>query len=151
MAQYNVDVFVDAPVERVFEACADLRGAPERCEGIKALEVLTDGPIGVGTRFKETRVMFGKECTEEMEITGFEENKRYTVEAESCGSKWGSEMRCDPEGAGTRLTLTMHCQALTLGAKIMSAVMAPMMKGMMLKCVRKDLEGIKAAVEANGA
>ena len=95
--------------------------------------------------------MFGKECTEEMTITEFEPNRRYVLSAESCGCKWGSEMRCDAEGPGTRLTLTMNTTPLTFMAKVMSTVMGPMMKGSMLKAVRKDLDDIKRAVESNGA
>ena len=56
---------VTAPREVVFEVAADFHNAAElNIQGIDSLEVLTDGPIGVGTRFRETRVMMGKSSTE---------------------------------------------------------------------------------------
>ncbi len=147
MAQYKCDIVVDAPVERVFEVWADLCSATERIEGIKSLDILTDGSVGVGTRFKETRTMFKKECTEEMEITIFEPNQRYVVECESCGCRWGSEMRFDTEGSGTRVTTTMHSTPLTFGAKVMGAIMTPLMKGKIQKCVLADMNDLKRHIE----
>ena len=38
---------------------------------ITALEMLSEGPFGEGTRWRETRVMFKKEAVEEMWVTGF--------------------------------------------------------------------------------
>jgi uncharacterized membrane protein len=150
MAQYVCDIVVDAPVGRVFEVWADLANAADRIDGIKSLRVLTDGPAGVGTRFSETRIMFKKEATEEMEITIFEPGVRYVVEADSCGSKWVTEMRFDAEGDGTKVTTTMNCEPGSTFAKVTSAIMAPMMKGMMLKCVRGDMNDLKRYIESSG-
>ena len=58
MAQFTLKKHIEAPPERVFEVVTDLRGAPERIRGITKMEVLTEGPIGGGTRYRETRIMF---------------------------------------------------------------------------------------------
>lgn len=62
---------IAAPRAEVFEAFADLTNLANTVKAITQVELLTEGPIGVGTRFKETRVMFGKEASEIMEITQF--------------------------------------------------------------------------------
>ena len=72
MARLAISETVNAPLGRTFEAFSDLRSAEKNISGIKRLEILTDGPIGKGTRFKETRVMFGREATETMEVTQWE-------------------------------------------------------------------------------
>src|SRR5437016_2004343 len=72
MASFTISKQIDAPLDTVFGLFTNLAEAPRRIKGIKNLEVLTPGPVGVGTRFKETRVMFGRDCTEEMQITAFE-------------------------------------------------------------------------------
>ena len=83
MSTLTTSKFVQAPPEATFDAFTDLRSAPDRIEAITALEVLGDGPVGVGTRFRETRVVFKREATEEMEITAFDRPNSYAVEAES--------------------------------------------------------------------
>ena len=60
--------FVTRPVEDVFAVFTDLHRAAERIRGIERLEVLTDGPVGKGTRFRETRIMFRREATEEHRV-----------------------------------------------------------------------------------
>lgn len=62
---------IAAPRSEVFAAFADLTNLENTVKAITQVELLTEGPIGVGTRFKETRVMFGKEASEIMEITQF--------------------------------------------------------------------------------
>ena len=91
---------VRAEPGRVFEVFTDLRSAPERVAGIESLEVLTEGPIGQGTRFRETRVMFGKQATEEMEVTGWQPGKSYVVEADSHGSHYRTEFVFEPLAQG---------------------------------------------------
>ncbi len=66
---------VAAPPEKVFAMMSDFANAPQRISGISKVEMLTDGAVGVGTKFKETRVMLGKEATETMEVTTFDPNK----------------------------------------------------------------------------
>lgn len=138
---------IHAPVERVFEVFTDLRAAPERVQGIKALEVLTDGPIGKGTRFRETRVMFGKEATEVMEITEFRPNEMYAVEAESCGCHYRSELHFRGDGGATDVRMTFGGTPLTTGAKIMGALMGWMMKGACRKAMDQDFEDLKQVAE----
>lgn len=150
MAGYSVSSHVDAPVEDVFGAYADLRNAAERIGGISRIEVLTEGPIGVGTRWRETRVMFGKEATEEMEITVFEMNRRYVARAETCGAVHVFEFAFAPEGGGTRVTLSASVRPVTTMAKVLG-LLAPLMLGAMKKCVLKDMEDMKGSIEGSRA
>ena len=85
MGMITVVKIIDAPLDRVFEVFTDLPGTPGRISAITKLEVLTDGPIGVGTRWRETRVMFGREATETMEITAIDPPRSYSAAANSCG------------------------------------------------------------------
>lgn len=147
----EVSTQIDAPPARVYEVITDLPSAPDRIKAIKTLEVLTEGEFGVGTRFRETRVMFGKEATEEMEIIDLVPGERYTTEAESCGCRYESVMSVVPDGAGSRLTMTFDATPLTFVGKVMSAVMWPLLKGTMRKAIRADLADLKEAAEAADA
>ena len=64
MADITVSTHVYAPLERVFEVYTQIDKAAERIPGITDLEVLSEGPFGEGTRWRETRVMFKKKATE---------------------------------------------------------------------------------------
>ena len=90
--------------------------------------------------------MFKREATETMEVIGFDPPGRYELGCDSCGVEFRYEFRFTPEGTGTRVDLTMAGTAKTFFAKLMSPL-AGMMAGMMKKCVRADLNDIKAHVE----
>lgn len=146
MFGFSVDRHVAAPPEVVFARAADFRRAPEFVSAIVKMEILTSGPVGAGTRFRETRMMFGREATEEMTVTAFEPPKRYTLSAESHGSRYHTELSFVPDGQGTRMTMTFQGTPVTLMARVMSVLMRPMMKGVAKACA-KDLDDIKTAIE----
>jgi carbon monoxide dehydrogenase subunit G len=143
----DLEEAIQAPQGVVWQVITDFDGAPGRISGIKALEVLTDGPIGKGTRFRETRVMFGKETVEEMEITRFEAPTTYTVEADSCGAHFASTYTLREVAGRTELRLEIRTQATSLFAKLM-APLGFLMAGPMKKAIAKDNADIKRAAEA---
>ena len=53
---------VTAPRALVFDRATDFAGAPARIQAIRKVEMLTPGPVRVGTQFKETRVVFKREA-----------------------------------------------------------------------------------------
>lgn len=147
----SISKSIAATPAEVFDRITDLHRAAERIEDIQQIEILTDGPIGVGTRFRETRLMFGKACTEEMEITQFEAPRSYTVEAESCGARMISRFDVQPDGDGATVVMRMESRPLTLMAKLMTPITSLMFSWMMRKCLEKDLESIKANIETGTA
>lgn len=144
---YRMSVSQDiaAPIETVFDRAADFGNAANTIEAITKMEMLTEGPVGVGTRFRETRVMFGREATEEMEIVAFERPRGYRLLAESHGSRYESGLSFEEIEGGTRVTMHLEVTPLTLLARIMSVLMKPMMKKMVAICA-KDLEDLKNAL-----
>ncbi|HBS28589.1 MAG TPA: hypothetical protein DEB06_03860 [Phycisphaerales bacterium] len=147
MAKFEFSTQINAPVDRVFEVFTDLRRATERIPAIKKLEVLTEGPIGKGTRFRETRVMFGKEATETMEFTEFQPGKRCAIGADSCGSRFETAFSFRPEGNGTFVEQITTCTPRTLMAKLMMPL-GMLLAGPMKKAMRADLDALKHAAEA---
>ena len=138
---------ISAPPERVFELASNFATMSERIPGIKRVEMLTNGPVGVGTKFKETRVMFGKEATETMEVTAFDPPRSYSIGCNSCGCVYDSKLDFIPSAGGTMMTMTMSVTAVSFFAKLMSPL-SKLMMGMMRKCFEGDLEAIRKAAEA---
>src|SRR5688572_28224488 len=85
----------------VWSAVTDFANAPNRISSIKRVELLTEGPAGKGTRFRETRIMFGKEATETMEVVDWNPPSHYTLECNSCGCLYRSTVSCKADGDGT--------------------------------------------------
>ena len=148
MAVLTVSTHVSAPIERVFEVFTEIDKAAERIPDITALEVLSEGPFGEGTRWRETRVMFKKEATEEMWVSGFDPPKGYNVEAESHGMHYSTQFSFTPTGDGTTVTWKFSGTALTTGAKVMGVIFNVLMKGTMKKCMLRDLEALRGVCEA---
>ena len=147
MAAITIERTVAAPVEKVFALATDLMGAPGRLRRIISLEVLTPGPVGRGTRFRETRKVFNREATEEMEITEFDPPRGYVVGCESHGCRYRTEFSFIPNGEGTKLVMIFEATPISMMAKLMSPMMKAMM-GAVQKEVAEDLDDIKAAAEA---
>lgn len=137
-----------APIELVFRRATDLRNAPQVIPAIRSLEVLTDGPVRAGTRFRETRVVFGREHTEEMEVTAFDAPHAYTVGCESCGCRYESNLSFREKDGGTEIEMTFRAIPRTFLARLMGRLMRPMMKKMVAECA-KDLDAIAAAAESS--
>ena len=141
-----IETEIAAPPARVFAVFTDLARAPERVRAIEALEVLTPGPFGQGTRFKETRVMFGKSSSETLEVVEFQPGKGYALTAESSGTRYLSTFAFEPSDNGTRVRLTFTATPVSAAAKMMGPMLG-LMAGTLEKAIRADLEDIKAACE----
>ena len=148
MDQITASKHFSAPLETVWEVMADLENAADRIQAIVKLEILTDGPVGQGTRFRETRIMFKKEATEEMEITAWSPPNSYTTEADGCGCHYTTVINCEGDGDGTKVTISMSIVPTSTFGKIMGALMGWMMKGAGAKAFAKDLEDLKVFVES---
>jgi carbon monoxide dehydrogenase subunit G len=146
MASLVLSKYIDAPPADVFSVAADFERIPAVIRGIKSIEMLTPGPIGVGTRFRETRIMFGRESSEEMTVTAFNPPRSCTLEAYTCGAQFISDHRFTPQGSGTLLELSIRTEPRTLLAKL-AAPLGVLMTGSMKKMILADMEDLKVAVE----
>lgn len=132
----------------VWEALTDLRGMERVLSGVTKVEVLTDGAFGVGTRWRETRRMFGKEATEEMWVTASDPPERYVVEAESHGTHYISEwvLRADgPSATTVRMTFTAVASGGVAG--LLARILGGLGARAVSKAIAKDLEEVASAVE----
>lgn len=150
MSTIVIEKHINAPVERVYAVMTDLERWPETISAITKIEKLTEGPLQNGTRFKESRVMFGKEHAETMTFEDVRPGRGYTLTAQSCGVRYASVHSLTPEKGTTRLRLELSCTPVSLGAKIISPIMGVMMKGTMKKMIAKDFDDVARACESKG-
>lgn len=148
MASITIVEHFNATPEQAFAVLSNMPDAPNVIEGISRVEMLTPGPIGEGTRFKETRVMYGREATEEMEITEYRAPTRLVVEAENYGAHYRTIYSVEPEAAGAKVTMEFSAEPVSLFAKIFNALFARRMMAGLTSVMAKDLADAKRAAEA---
>ena len=148
--ELSVFVEIEKPLEDVWKAIIDFKNCSNFIEGIVKLEII-DEPKDtlIGFKWKETRVMFGKEATETMWITDYVENEYYQTRAESHGSIYISRLSIERVEKHTKLTMSFSAEAQTYFVKIFSLCMGFVIKGSMKKALVKDLNDIKTHVESN--
>jgi uncharacterized protein YndB with AHSA1/START domain len=134
-----------APPAEVFALFTDLDRLPDRVKDITKIERLTDGPVGLGTRYKESRIVFKKEATVTFEVTAYEPPARFETLAHSCGAEYRADHRFTPDGAGTRVDLTLTTRAESWFAWLFTPV-AYLMMSMCKKGLVADLDQMESAL-----
>jgi uncharacterized protein YndB with AHSA1/START domain len=142
-----IETMIAAPPAKVFALMADIPRWPENISAIEKLEMLTPGPVAVGTRFRETRTMYGRQATEEMTVAQLEPPTRMVLTAESHGMRYVADHVLQAEAGGTRLTLTFEGEPQTLGARLMRPL-GWLMKRTITRQLAADIADLKRAAEA---
>ncbi len=147
MSEVQLKQQIQAPIETVFDRASDFPNAASTITSIVKVEMLSDGPVAVGSRFRETRVMFGREATEEMEVKTFERPRRYVLEATSHGSHYLTTFNFREKGGGTEMEMNFQATPLSFFAKVMGFFLNKMMMKTVVTECGKDLKDLKAAIE----
>jgi len=135
-----------APVDVVWAVATDLANVPDAIGGISSTEVHTDGEFGVGTRWTETRVMYGKQASETMTIIDVEPGRSYTAEAESSGMRYVTSWQITPRAEGSEIVMTFGGEPTGTVGRVMSKAMAFMTRSVE-KAMRQDMADLAAAAE----
>ena len=135
---------INAPIDVVFKAVADIDNLPKTSKEIVKIEFLTDQKSGIGTRFRETRLMNGKkEMVTELEVTEYVENDRTRMVADSHGTIWDTLFSVKEVDGETELTLAMDAKP----HKFLPKLMNPLMKGVFRKGIEKHMDVVKSYCE----
>lgn len=149
MSKLNVSHEVAADPSKVWAITVAIDDWVDVINAVESVERLDDGSgFGLGTKWRETRKMFGKSATEEMEVVEFVDGSHYKTFAESHGSKYHSEIRVTPNEKGCTLSMGFEGEAQSTMAKVMDATLGRLFMGAARKALTKDLADIGAAAEA---
>lgn len=137
---------IGAPVSTVFATIADPVNYTKAVPQITRVEFLTDQRSGVGTRFRETREMRGRDAATELEVTEYVLNERVRMVSRASGTVWDSVFAVTSTGDGgaTRLDLVMEARPYRLLAR----VFVPLTKGIVAKAIAGDMDAVKAYLES---
>jgi carbon monoxide dehydrogenase subunit G len=142
--QLSVSRTIHAPVDRVFDTIAHIENFSKAVPHIVKVEFLSETRAGVGTRFRETRIMRGKEASTELEVTEYVENDRVRIVADTHGTLWDTVFTVTPVDEGALLGMVMDAKPSGMAASLMTT----MMKGMLQKALEQDLDAVKAYCES---
>ncbi|MGI5195241.1 SRPBCC family protein [Streptomyces sp. CA-288835] len=139
---------IAAGQRRVWQALTDLEGMDRVLSGVSKVEILTDGAFDVGTRWRETRRMFGKDATEEMWVTASEPPERYVVEAESRGTRYVSEFLLRADGpSATTVSMTFSAEAPGGVMGLLTKILGGLGARAVRRAIAKDLDDVASSVE----
>lgn len=143
MSRTTVVRTIDAPLAQVFETVAHIDNFAKAVPDIVGIEFISQVTSGVGTRFRETRRMRGKETTTELEVTEYVENDRVRIVADAGGTIWDTVFEVAPESDQVRLMVTMDAKAYKLVSKLVN----PLIKGFVKKAIESDIDCVKLYCE----
>jgi len=141
---------IAASPEKVWSVITDIPGSAGTLSGVEAVQLLTDGPYGEGTRWKETRRMLGRTETVEMWVDQVDAPRSTVVKALQGGADYTTRFSLAPRDGGTDLTLTFGAEMLkpTAAMRVMMALFGKLGLAATRKAFAKDLAEIAAKAES---
>lgn len=142
MAGFEMSERISRPPKDVFDFITTPNNAPKVVPSVKSMVKLTEGPVRVGTRYRETRLMDGKEQHAELEVVAYEPNEKYAMKNVTEGIETVYLYTFHPEAGGTRVDLVCEVKAGGL-KKLMLPIVVSILKkedGDHLQRLKKVLE-----------
>lgn len=142
MAGFEVSEWIARSPEVVFHFIADPANAARVMPSVRRMEQLTDGPVAAGTRYRETRVVNGKEAQAELEVVQYDPPRQYSMRNVTKGVETVYRYTFGAEREGTRVDL--KCEVSASGLK---KAVVPMVVSILKKEDGDHLARLKSAVE----
>lgn len=139
MAKLSISRLIAAPVELVFAVISRIRNFADIIPEISMIEILSDSDTGIGTRFRETRLIGKKSITAEIEITDYVENNLIRMVADNQGSIWDTIFTFTPEEDATILELHIESRAYRLIPKVLN----PLSMRIISKMMENNMDRLK--------
>ena len=146
----NLTQHIHATPDKVWAVISDIPGSAATLSGIDAVQMLSDGPHGEGTRWKETRTLMGRSETVEMWVAQADPPRSTTVKALQRGADYTSRFSLAERDGGTDLTLTFGADVVkpTVLSKIAMVLFGKLGMSITRKALAKDLAEIAAKAES---
>jgi hypothetical protein len=139
---------INSTKEKVWEVITDIENSVNVISSITKIEILDKPKDNIdGLKWKETRIMFGKEAEEIMWVTHYKKYDYYQTRAESHGAIYITWLNIVEENDVVTLKMTFESDSLSLTAKIMNGLFSGFMKKTMIKALGDDLKDIKETCE----
>lgn len=142
MAGFQLEETIARSPEELFDILSNPERAADIVPNVTNMEKLTDGPVGVGARYRETRVIDGEAHETELEVVRYEPPTDYAVRNVTGGVETVYHYRLTPQGNGTRIVMEA-----TVSGSGLRALVAPVLAVILKREDGDHLTQLKAAVE----
>ena len=144
MARAEVSTTIQRPVEDVFAVISDLENNPKWTSGVLDAKQTSPGPIGVGTTARTTSKFLGRRIENEMEVTEYEPDRRFSWRSRSGPFPFQGSVTLEQIGRGTRVAVTFEADP---GGFFKLA--EPLIVSVARRQFQSDLDNLKDLMEAN--
>jgi len=145
MITVTVEALIDATPDAVFHALSDIENFPSTNPATQSVAFLGEQQQGIGTRFREVRLMNGQEMAFDLEVAGYDAEARTTrFVNETHGTVWDTTVTVTPEVGGARARFAMDCIGSTLLKRLMNRVMSPLFR----RGMQDQVDALKRYCEA---
>ncbi|HWO77065.1 MAG TPA: SRPBCC family protein [Bacillus sp. (in: firmicutes)] len=141
---YTDTIEVNKPLKEVFAAVSNAENGPHFFDNVEKVEKITDGPIQIGTKYKETKQIRSYKAEAILEVADYVTNKQYKVKSEPNGLIVWNEYTFTPTEQGTKIEFKMKIQ--TKG--IRNLLTRPIIVNILKKENETHLSNIKKFLEA---
>jgi uncharacterized protein YndB with AHSA1/START domain len=146
MNPITASVWIDASPEEVFAIATNFDECADWLSEVTETRLLTPGPVGVGTKFSETRRADGRESKEEFTVAAFDPPRTCTLHCEANGAIFSTVMMFEADREGTIASMDTQVRPTSALAKLMSPMMSIGARKVR-KSLVQDLHDLKAAAE----
>jgi hypothetical protein len=143
MFRIEAEIVINRPVEEVFDFVADERNEPRYNSQMRRAEQVTEGPIGVGTRYRAELVSMGRPVQMDIEFTGHDRPRRLASTTHVSFMETRGGLAFDPIPGGTRMRWSWEVQPRGI-----LKLMGPLAAGMGRRQERRIWTGFKRLLEA---
>ena len=149
---FTSELFINAKPEAVWHAIADITNWNRWMPNLVKVEKLTSGDFAAGTKWRETRKMFGKEASEVFEVIHAAPPHALSLRCDGSNGTTGKgvfnfDYSIGPVPQGSVVCMTGNIEMPGLLAGLMIRIFG----GMMKKACEKDLHALKKYLEARNS
>ena len=144
MADFQASVIICEPIEEVFAYFADMANAPQYMSKVESIEMVTNGPVGLGTKYKEIRKVRGNLIGAEVEYLIYKENANLKRRSISNGLTVDYEYTFSEIQEGTQVEFEGTLILKGLKMRLMKRMLVNMIKsedGDHVQNAKEELEG----------
>lgn len=151
MITFEVSILIRRPAKDVFEFVADGRNASKWNSAVVEAKKVSEGPIGLGTKFWMARELPGGRFENDFEIIEYEPDTKLTVKITSGATPFVYHYRFEQVGKDTMFSVTAEGEKKGLEVLGVRARIAPevLLANLIKKGVEDNFKTLKELLESS--
>ncbi|WP_043930145.1 SRPBCC family protein [Bacillus sp. EB01] len=144
MADFEASVIIRKPIEEVYEYVSNMENMSEFMPNVVKIDKPSDGFLTPGDKVLETRMIRGREMTNELEIVENEKNKHFSYRSDINGLQSTYRYRFSKADGGTNAHFEAIIKTTGLRMRITKRFIVDMLKredGNQMSYLKDALEG----------